>query len=58
MVHLNENRYSSTLKDEPDTHDEFLPRCDLHLTYVGKGIYAQLIPRTESLEYAIFGTIR
>ena len=23
MVHLNENRYWSTLKDEPDTHDEF-----------------------------------
>ena len=58
MVHHNENRYWSTLKDEPDTHDEFLIRCDLHLTYVGKGIYAQLIPRTEPLEYAIFGTIQ
>ena len=57
MGHLNENRYWSTLKDEPDSHEEFLLRCDLHLTYVGKGIYAQLILRTESLEYAIFGTI-
>ena len=57
MVHLNENRYWSTLKEEPDTHDEFLLRCDLHLAYVGKRIYAQLRLWTELLEYAIFGII-
>ena len=55
MVHLSGNRYWSTLKEEPDTHEEFLLRCDLYLAYVGKGIYAQLILWTESLEYAIFG---
>ena len=54
MVHLNENRYWSTLLDEPDTHDDFLLRCDLHLAYIGKGIYAQLVPRLELMDYAIF----
>ena len=57
MMHLNENRYWSTLKEKPDSHEEFLFRCDLHLVYIGKGIYAQLILRTESLEYAVFGII-
>ena len=47
MVHRNENRYWSTFLDEPDTHDDFLLRCDLHLTYIGKGIYAKV--RTNGL---------
>ena len=57
MVHLNENRYWNTLKEVPDSHDEFLLSCDLHLAYIGKGIYAHLILWIESLEYAVFGTV-
>ena len=55
MVHINESRYWSTLLDEPESHDKFLVRCNLHLVYIGKGIYAQLVPRLELMDYAIFG---
>ena len=36
-------------------HDTLLQKCNLHLAYLGCGNYAQLLPRTVTYEYEIFG---
>ena len=33
--------YWTTLADTPQSHTEYIQRCNLHLSYVGKGIYVQ-----------------
>ena len=33
--------YWSTLADNPQSHTEYSQRCNLHLSYVGKGVYVQ-----------------
>ena len=54
VVHLNEGHYWSTLFKEPKTHDEFIFRFSVCLTYIGNGIYVQLVLRTTLLDYVIF----
>ena len=54
-VHLKEKNYWSTLKDTPITHDEFMQRCNLHLAYLGNNTYIELVLRTASVSYNIFG---
>ena len=54
-VHLKEKNYWSTLKDTSITHDEFMQRCNLHLAYLGNNTYLELVLRTASVSYNIFG---
>ena len=44
----------TTLFEEPSTHQELIQRCNLHLGYLGHGIYVEFIPRTETVSYEIF----
>ena len=48
-------KYWSSLQNEPIDHDELLWKCNLHLAYMGKGIHAQLVLRTVTVQYEIFG---
>ena len=54
-VHLKEKNYWSTLKDPPTMHDEFMQRCNVHLVYLGNNTYIELVLRTASVSYNIFG---
>ena len=55
FIHLSDNHYWSSLKDEPNEHEEFIQKCSVHLAYAGRGICIQLVPRVQSLHYEIFG---
>ena len=46
----------TTLFEEPSTHQELIQRCNLHLGYLGCGIYVEFIPRTETVlfEYLVY----
>ena len=54
-VHLKEKNHWSTLKDPPTMHDEFMQRCNVHLVYLGNNTYIELVLRTASVSYNIFG---
>ena len=36
-------------------HLEFTQSCNLHSSYIGRGLYAEHVLRTETVDYAIFG---
>ena len=36
FIHLRDNRYWTSLKEVPDTHLEFVQRCNIHLAYFGQ----------------------
>ena len=48
MVHLHGNRLWTTL-NEKNNHDELEKKCDFHLVYLGRGIFAELSPRIKPL---------
>ena len=48
MVHLHGNRLWTTLQDKLN-HDEMVLKCDFHLVYLGRGIFAELCKRAEPL---------
>ena len=48
MVHLHGNRLWSTLQEKLN-HDEMVSKCDFHLVYLGRGIFAELCKRAEPL---------
>ena len=48
MVHLHGNRLWSTLQEKLN-HDEMVLKCDFHLVYLGRGIFAELCKRAEPL---------
>ena len=48
MVHLHGNRLWSTLQEKLN-HDEMVIKCDFHLVYLGRGIFAELCKRAEPL---------
>ena len=47
--------YWTTLADTPQSHTEYSQRCNLHLSYIGKGTYVQHEIRTVTVAYDIFG---
>ena len=47
--------YWTTLADNPQSHMEYSQRCNLHLSYIGKGIYVQHEIRNVTVAYDIFG---
>ena len=48
MVHLYGNRLWSTLQEKLN-HDEMVLKCDFHLVYLGRGIFAELCKCAEPL---------
>ena len=54
FVHL-KTGYWTTLLDDPQNHDEYSQRCNLHLSYLGKGSYVQHEIHTETVVYDVFG---
>ena len=48
MVHLHGNRLWTTW-NEKNNHDGLEKKCDFHLVYLGRGIFAELSPRIEPL---------
>ena len=45
----------TTLSEEPDNHQALIQRCNLHLDYLGNGIYVEFVPRRELVSFQIFG---
>ena len=39
FVHLNQNKYWTSLKEVPNMHLEFMQRCNIHLAYFGQGTF-------------------
>ena len=54
-VHLREKNYWSTLKELPATHDEFMQQCNVHLAYLGNDTFIELVLRTATVSYNVFG---
>ena len=50
VVHLNQNISWSTLGDAPDEHNILMDRCEIHLCYMGNGVFVQPVPRIKSNE--------
>ena len=44
-VHLNDGKVWTSLRNLPKSHEEVMDQCNLHLTYLGQGIYAILMER-------------
>ena len=53
FVHL-KNGYWSTLRDPPDNHLELIQRCNVHLSYLGRGISIEHVSRLNT-SFEIFG---
>ena len=45
----------TTLSEKPDNHQALIQRCNLHLGYLGNGIYIEFVPRRELVSCQIFG---
>ena len=54
FIHTKNGIWSS-LYEEPQTHQEYIQKCNLHLLYLGFGVYAELEARTQVIQYEIFG---
>ena len=54
FVHVKDGIWSS-LFEEPATHQEYIQHCNLYFGYLGGGIYVELIPRVETVQFQIFG---
>ena len=46
FIHLQDGNIWSTLRMKPSDHDKLLELCDLHLVYMGFGIFLRLIRHT------------
>ena len=55
FIHVQNNKFWSTLDNELTEHDELKQRCNLHLAYMGQGNFLQLEPKTTLVKYEIFG---
>ena len=55
FVHLEGGHYWISLEENLVDHEILLQKCNLHLVYLGCGNYAQLLLRTVTYEYEIFG---
>ena len=55
FVHLKEHKYWTFLKEMPTSHLEFVQRCNIHLSYLGQGVFAEHTLRTSKVSYKFFG---
>ena len=56
FVHLC-NGIWSTLQEDPQSHLEYFQCFNVHLAYISSGIYVQLIPHTEMVNFQICGLL-
>ena len=54
-IHLQDGNFWSSLEEQPREHDTLERKCNIHLAYIGNVNYAQLILRTVTVQYEIFG---
>ena len=45
----------TTFFEEPDSHQALIQRCNLHLGYLGNGIYVEFVPQMKLVSFQIFG---
>ena len=45
IVHLWHNKIWSTLSGTPGDHKDLIDRCEIHLCYMGNGVFVQLVSR-------------
>ena len=55
FVLLKDNSYWTSLKDKPSVHLEFTQWCNVHMSYLGRGIFVEHVLRMEIVSYKIFG---
>ena len=55
FIHLSQDKYWTTLKEIPNTHLEFMQRCNIHLAYVSQRTFIKLESRTTKVKYQLFG---
>ena len=55
FVHLNNNNYWTSLKDDPKNHSLYVQRCNIHVSYMGHGIFVEHALWTCVIQYEIFG---
>ena len=55
FVHVKGHKYWTSLKETPMTHLECIQRCNIHLSYLGQGVFAEHLLRTEKVSYKLFG---
>ena len=56
-VHLKNGKVWSTLHANPLHHDELIMRCDMHLVYMGFGIFLHRVRQPIVPDVKILGTI-
>ena len=49
-VHLKDGKFWTSLKTVPNNHDELMDHCNLHLAYLGRGIFLTLTERDKPLQ--------
>ena len=49
-VHLKDGNFWTSLKTVPNTHDESMDHCNLHLAYLGRSIFLTLTERDKPLQ--------
>ena len=50
IVHFGKGKIWTTLAKQGKTHQEDITCCDMHLAYVGRGLYVELAPRSIPLQ--------
>ena len=55
FIHCTCNSYWSTLKDEPTSHEDYMQKTNLHLGYLGQGMFIRFELHTANTQFKIFG---
>ena len=50
VVHLHHGLTWSTLATLGETHQDDIKKCDIHLCYIGRGLFMELVPRDMPLQ--------
>ena len=54
FIHLKGHNYWTSLKEVPNTHLEYVQRCNIHLSNLGQGVFAEHLMRTTRVSYKLF----
>ena len=57
LVHLQNGNLWTTINTVSSDHDELLSKCEVHLAYVGNGLFCELKPRLLGTTCIRFQTI-
>ena len=53
IVHLGNGKTWTTLAKQVKIHQDDLSHCDMHLAYVGRGLFVELVPRDTPLQIVL-----